>query len=80
MKTSEAMNKPEKKNGFEKYEIEGACDTLLRAEEIKQNPKLMAEVLKQMGKKKKAYDSIASLKAKRDEMFTQKPDQDEDEE
>jgi hypothetical protein len=71
-----AATKPGKKKGIEKYEVDSAVETLLRAEEIKQNKPLMVEVHKAMAKKKKAFTSIASLKAKRDEMFAPKDSED----
>lgn len=53
---------PTKAPGFEKYEVEDAVSTLLRAEEIRQNKPLMKEVAKKLEGKKKAITSIQGLK------------------
>jgi hypothetical protein len=63
---------PKKKEGFEEYEIKGALDDLMRAEEHKANPKLMAAVHKHAHKKKKALSSISELRQKRQEMSEEK--------
>jgi len=42
----------------EDYEIEGAINTLLRAEEIKKDNKLMTKIMKAMNKKQKDISSI----------------------
>jgi hypothetical protein len=52
--TQPAEKMPKKKSGFDKWEIDSAVDTLLRAEEIKQNAALMKEVKKKMNDKAKA--------------------------
>lgn len=54
--------------GFDKYEIEDAVRTLIRAEEIKQDSKLMAACSASLEKQKKAIDSVAGLKAKAAEL------------
>lgn len=41
-----------------RYEAEDAARTLVRAAEIKQNPRLMSAVMKQIEKQKKALSSI----------------------
>ncbi len=46
----------------EKYEIENAVNTLLRAEEIKNDKRLMPHVHKHIQKKKAAISSLAELK------------------
>lgn len=53
----------EKMGKYDKYEIENCMDTLIRAEEIKQDPEKMKQVSKLMGKKKKAISSIDDLRA-----------------
>lgn len=64
MSPVEAPESPKKIDGFEQYEIDSAARTLLEAEEIKMNPKLMKHVLKQLAKKKKAISSLDELRAK----------------
>lgn len=48
---------PEKK-GFDKYEIEDALRTLVKADEIRANKKLMAEVSKLASKQHKTLSGI----------------------
>lgn len=62
----------EKMGTFDKYEVENACDTLLRAEEIKKNPELMAEVSKIIDKKHSAITSLKGLRAKKAEILSGK--------
>lgn len=52
----------EKKDEYPEYEVCAAVDTLLKAEEIKQNPELMALVKEKMDKKKSAINSLSKLK------------------
>lgn len=71
---------PSKKKKYEDYEISGAHDTLIRAEEVKQDPELMAHVLKHHKKKKKALTSLDELKQlRRDEVYKSKAPKDEKE-
>lgn len=51
-----------KKKKIEDYEVDGACEALMRAEEIKGNPEMMALVQKKMAKKKKAIRSIQDMR------------------
>lgn len=44
------------------YEIDDAVRTLLRAEEIKGNKKLLTAVLEKLGKQKKAISSLQDLR------------------
>lgn len=46
LKGNSVMIKPEKKKGFDEWEISDAYRTLTRAEEIKMNPELMKAVKK----------------------------------
>lgn len=55
---------PKKKKGYDDYEIEDAVRTLIRAEEIKQDPKLMKACSSDLAKKVKAIKSVAQIKAK----------------
>jgi hypothetical protein len=57
-----------KKTTFEKYEVEDAVSTLLRAQEIQANKPLMAEVHKKLEGKRKAITSIQGLKERRTEL------------
>ncbi len=55
-------SKPPKKDSFDKYEVDSACDTLLRAEEIKKNKALFAACQKKLAGKIEAIKSIADLR------------------
>lgn len=46
------------------YEVEDAANTLMRAEHIKKNKKLMPHVHKHLKNKKSAIESIADLREK----------------
>lgn len=71
--------KPEKMGKFEKYQVESAVDTLIRAEDIKQDPELMKEVMKLVDTRKRSISSIADMKdAARD--MRDEPDDEDDEE
>ena len=63
----EAVN-PKKSKKVEDYEIENWADTLIRAEEIKNDPEKMKYVDKFLKKKKKAINSIADIRARYNEM------------
>lgn len=56
---SNDIDKPKPK--YEKWEIEHAAECLTRAEEIKQNPELMALVAPELEKKLKAQKGIAEI-------------------
>lgn len=68
------VKEPEKKE-FDRWEIDDAVRTLVRAEEIKADPKLMAACSKALAKQKKAIDSVDQLRKKAAEL-----DEEEDEE
>lgn len=53
---------------YHKHEVEDALRSLTKAEEIKSDKSLMAQVQKLASKHKKHISSIADLKAKRDEL------------
>ena len=57
-------SQPDKKEygKFDKYEVDNAVDTLLRAEEIKGNADLMTHVEKCLAKKYRAIQSVRDLK------------------
>lgn len=57
MSKGECAESP-KKDGFEKYEIEEAVRTLIRAEEIKQNKKLRPVVMKELDRQLSAMKKI----------------------
>ncbi len=61
------MPEGKKKNGYDEWEIDDAVRTLVRAEEIKQDPKLMKACSSALTKKLKAVKSIADLKKRRDD-------------
>lgn len=48
------MDKPEKIDGMDAWEVETAADTLSRAFEIKARPKLLGAALKALRKKQQA--------------------------
>lgn len=64
------MEKNEKKDkkGFDEFEVKDALHTLIKAEKIKNDSKLMAEVQKLAKSEKKAISSIAELKSKASEV------------
>lgn len=52
----------ENENGEpQQYEVEDAANTLMKAEDIKNNKKLMPHVHKHLAKKKKAMEKISSI-------------------
>lgn len=61
MKITVATGTEKKK--IEKWEVEDAMRTLMRAREIRLNPELMALVQKEAKKQKAAIKSIADLKS-----------------
>lgn len=54
--------KDKKEKEYDKWELESACDTLTRAEEIKADSKLMAALGPYLEKKKKAFKSLDGLR------------------
>ena len=62
VKTEETKSKEK----YDEYEVKSAVDTLLRAEEIKDNKDLMKLVNVELGKKGKALNKITSLDALRE--------------
>lgn len=65
-KTEEAVLA--KADSMHDYEVDDAMRTLLRAEEIKANDKLMAAVQKKLAGQSKAIKSIADLRKKKAEL------------
>lgn len=61
----------------EKYEIEDAANTLMRAEEIKKDKHLMPHVHAHLNKKVKAIRSIADIKEARNQMALNDNDEDD---
>jgi len=68
MSAKEMPADPKKSKVPEDYEISSAADTLMRAEEIKNDPRLMPHVHKHLQKKKKAISSLADLKNRKAEL------------
>jgi hypothetical protein len=58
--SSEAFEHKDKEQP-EKYEIESAADTLMRAEDIKQDKRLMPHVHKHLGKKMKSLKQLSQM-------------------
>lgn len=50
--------KVEKIDGIDKYEVENAADTLVRAEEIKRKPKLLAAAKKVIATRLEAMKKV----------------------
>lgn len=67
-----------KKDSIDKYEVEDAVRTLLRAEEIKADKKLMALVGPEISKKHKAISKISSMAQLRDKANGAVDDQSDD--
>lgn len=65
---AEPKSAPEAPKGPEKYEIEDAVRTLIRAEEIKADAKLMAACSAHLSKQKKHIDSVSGLRKKAAEL------------
>jgi len=57
----------DKKKGYDDYELDDAVRTLVRAEEIKQDKKLMKACQDRLDKKVKAVKSLADLKQRKKE-------------
>lgn len=57
-----------KKSGYDDYELDDAVRTLVRAEEIKQDKKLMKACGDRLDKKVRAVKSIADLRQRKNEM------------
>lgn len=74
-KAVDAPAGPEKMGKFDKYECEEALRTLTKAEEIKADPELMAQVQKLAEKQKKAISSIADLKLRASQIADEEDDQ-----
>lgn len=47
---------------MDEWKVKGAADDLMRAEEHRQNPKLMKHVVKHLKKKRDAISSLAELR------------------
>lgn len=78
MAETESVNKAKKEDSKpEKYEIEDAANTLLRAEDIKKDKRLMPHVQAHLTKKVKAIQSIADLKEARNRMALNDNDADD---
>lgn len=61
---AESPSKPKQNDVPEKYEIENAADTLMKAQEIRNDKRLMPHVHRHLNKKKKAViRSIDDLKS-----------------
>lgn len=59
---------PTKKKGYDDYELDDAVRTLVRAEEIRQDGKLLKAIQGRLDKKVRAVKSLADLKQKKYEM------------
>ena len=55
------LNRNEKKKKYEDYEIEGALNTLIRAEEIKQDKELMKLIAPKIDKQLNATNNVAEI-------------------
>jgi len=61
-----------KERGYDKWELEDAARTLVRAEEIKSDKKLMDALGPYLDKQVGAYKSIAQLRAKSKRLANEK--------
>lgn len=68
MKMNKMMKAEDDTEECDEYEVDEAVRTLIKAEEIKQDKKLMAACVAQLDKKKKAINSIDGLRAKAKEL------------
>lgn len=59
MPNMESVASKLEKRRIDEWEIRGAADTLIRAEEIKNDSKLMTLVDKEITKRKKALESVS---------------------
>lgn len=66
------MARPKKINGYDHYEIESAADSLIRAEEIRNNPKLYPLAMKEVQKKAAAAQQAANVRKKLAAAFPRK--------
>lgn len=71
------MKEMGEENEMDEYDLKCAADTLLKAEEIKADPKMMAALKPYLEKKAKAIKSIADLRSARQEMNAQEEDDSE---
>lgn len=70
---------PAPKDNMHDYEVDDAMRTLLRAEEIKANDKLMDAVQKKLTGQSKAIKSIADLRKKKAELDAEEEAEEADE-
>jgi len=70
--------KEDKNKTPDKWEVQCAVDTLIRAEEIKQNPELLELAMKEIEKKKEALGRIPKSLADLKSMANDMDDPDED--
>lgn len=66
------MATEKKKKGYDDWELDSAVDSLVRAEEIKQDKKLLKAIQGRLKTKKKAISSIAELRGVYDEKVKNK--------
>lgn len=78
MKIEMIGKKDDKK--IDKWEVDSAVSTLLEAEKIKQNPKLMELVAKQLKEKKMQVESLEDLLNKRQKIDDGEFEDDEEDE
>jgi len=62
MNTSPVEAEEKKEGEYDEYKLQNSANTLIEAEEIKADPKLMEALKPYLEKKAKAYSSIAQLK------------------
>jgi hypothetical protein len=68
----------EEKEGPSEWEIEQAADTLLKAEEIRNDPELMAAVKEELTERRDCINSIADLKKVRNKKYKESQPKKED--
>ena len=63
---------------YDDMSVQCALDALMRAEEIKQDSKMLELVMKKIGAKKKAIDSLAELREVASEKRSEEDEGDEE--
>ena len=80
MKEAALTEDTKEKLTVDSWEVKDAADTLLRAQEIRADKKLMALVSKNLTKKASAINSISDIKAKAAELNQEEDEEDEEDE
>jgi len=71
MKELPAVKEEKKKGKWDDWELDDMVNTIIRAEEIKNDPEKMKAIGSRMDKKVKAVKSLSDLKKVRDEKLSE---------